>query len=58
VVVPPEDPAALAQAFEELVADPMRVRALGGRGREVVLHRFDRRQVVEQWRRLLERVSG
>jgi glycosyltransferase involved in cell wall biosynthesis len=41
VVVPPEDPGALARAIGSLAADPERRRRMGARGREVVEARHD-----------------
>ncbi|WP_165845451.1 glycosyltransferase family 4 protein [Streptacidiphilus pinicola] len=41
LLVPPADPAALAQAVDELLADPERRRELADRGRELVLRQFD-----------------
>jgi glycosyltransferase involved in cell wall biosynthesis len=40
LLCPPEDPAALAAAIGELLADPPRARELGERGRQAVLDRF------------------
>mgnify|MGYP006288865903 CR=1 FL=1 len=40
VLVPPEDPDALAEAIEALLLDPDRARALGRAGREAVGERF------------------
>jgi glycosyltransferase involved in cell wall biosynthesis len=41
LLVPPRDPAALADAVAELVADPLRREEMGRRGRDHCLHRFD-----------------
>jgi len=46
VLVPPRDPAALAGAILDLLADPGRRERLGGAGRESV-RRFDRTRTVE-----------
>ncbi len=40
LLVPPEDPAALAAALRRLLADPLLRRRLGGQGRQLVLDRF------------------
>jgi glycosyltransferase involved in cell wall biosynthesis len=57
VTVPPEDPEALARAFEELRADPARVRELGAAGRRAAVERFSRSLVLEGWQSLLDRVA-
>jgi glycosyltransferase involved in cell wall biosynthesis len=41
LLVPPDDPAALAGALESLIADPARRRAMGEAGRRIVTERFD-----------------
>jgi hypothetical protein len=56
VVVPPEDPSALAAAFAELAADPKRLDELGAAGRRCAVERFGRRDQAAQWWRLLLRV--
>jgi len=40
LLVPPEDPAALAAALRRLLADPLLRERLGGQGRQLVLERF------------------
>ncbi len=47
VVVPPDDPAALADAFMRLSADPDRVAAMGAAARRRVLEGFTERHVME-----------
>ena len=56
IVVPPEDPAALANAFEELAADPDRRARLGRAGRRLVEERFGREQRADEWWALLQSV--
>ena len=57
-VVPPEDPAALAHAIEELCGDPARAREMGARGREVALERFTMETTVRAWLDLYDEVLG
>ncbi len=40
LLVPPRDPGALMEALRTLLADPLRARELGRRGRETVVQRF------------------
>jgi glycosyltransferase involved in cell wall biosynthesis len=58
VVVPPEDPFALAAAFRSLAADPERRARLGAAGRRAVEDGFGRSAWIGRWRALLERVSA
>lgn len=58
VVVPPEDPAALAAAFSDLVLDPRRLAALGAAGRRCAEERFARPRVVDRWWELLTSLAG
>jgi len=48
LLVPPGDPAVLAAAVTELLADPRRRREMGRRGRDHCLHQFDIRVTVAQ----------
>src|SRR5262245_61418260 len=41
VLVPPQDPAALGRALDDLLSDPERRRALGERGRRSIRSRYD-----------------
>jgi glycosyltransferase involved in cell wall biosynthesis len=56
-LVPPRDPAALASAIRGMLEDPARAWAMGERGRERALDRFDEDAVVERtlqvYRRLM-----
>lgn len=54
VVVAPEDPAALAEAFAGLAADPQRRTALGAAGRAAVEREFGRDPWLDRWQALLE----
>ncbi|HYV19123.1 MAG TPA: glycosyltransferase family 4 protein [Verrucomicrobiae bacterium] len=46
-VVPPRDPARLAEAIERLLADPLRARAMGGLGARDVAARFTPDHLVD-----------
>ncbi len=48
VLVPPADHVALARALAELLVDPVRREALGGRGRRRAEARFDRRLTAKE----------
>jgi starch synthase len=57
IVVPPEDPAALADAVLQLLADPAQSRAMGEAGKQVAMLEFSAdsvmNRVVDIYRRLL-----
>ena len=59
ILVPVGDPAALAQALSSLAGDPQTARAMGARGREAVLARFQVdatfRAYAELYRELVKR---
>jgi glycosyltransferase involved in cell wall biosynthesis len=46
LLVPPHDPAALAEALEALISSPERRRAMGARGREIAASVFSDDQVI------------
>jgi len=48
LLVPPQDPQALAQAMSRLLADPDYRRELGRRGRELVVERFSMDQMAAE----------
>jgi glycosyltransferase involved in cell wall biosynthesis len=52
VVVPPNDPAALAQAFARLAANPMLLARMGEAARARVLSGFTERHVMDAVKRL------
>lgn len=54
VVVPPEDPAALAEALERLAGDSVERTRLGQRGRAFVMAERNRDQILQKWERLLD----
>ena len=58
VVVPPEDPAALADAVRELRADRDRREAIGAEGRRYVAEHFDRALLATRYHDLLADVVG
>jgi glycosyltransferase involved in cell wall biosynthesis len=53
IVVPPEDPRALAAALTSLAADPARRAALGAAGRRAAERRFGREAWLDRWQDLL-----
>jgi glycosyltransferase involved in cell wall biosynthesis len=53
VVVPPEDPRALAEALESLAADPGRRKTMGASGRAAAERDFSRQAWLRRWRDLL-----
>lgn len=61
VLVPPRDPAALADAIESLVHDPAKRQLMGGNGRKIVEDRFDERFVADitlgKYRELLKNLG-
>lgn len=57
VVVPPEDPAALAAALRALAADRERVAALGERARRAA-RAYGRDRLADRWERLLVEAVG
>jgi len=58
VVVPPEDPEALAAALRRLAADPEQRAEIGWQGRAYVAEHFDRRALAARYAVLLEAVVG
>jgi glycosyltransferase involved in cell wall biosynthesis len=48
LLVPPRDPRSLAQAMGRLMADPDYRRALGRRGRELVVQKFSMEQMAAE----------
>ncbi len=53
LVVPPEDPRALAEALTALAADPQRRAAMGAAGRRTAEQRFGREAWLNRWHNLL-----
>jgi glycosyltransferase involved in cell wall biosynthesis len=54
VVVPPDDPQAMADAIRRLARDPERSRAIGRRAAQVAAEQFDRARLVEDFQQVLE----
>jgi len=54
VVVPPEDPQAMAEALRRCAADRAGSRDMGRRGQVLVGKAFDRRRLVEEFERVLQ----
>jgi glycosyltransferase involved in cell wall biosynthesis len=57
-VVPPEDPAALADAVVDLAGDRSATRAMGARGLAFVQANYDRAVLARRYVELLERVAA
>jgi glycosyltransferase involved in cell wall biosynthesis len=55
-IVPPEDPAALASAINELIADPQRGAAMGARARELGEERFRIDATADAYMELYRRI--
>ncbi|HMV06739.1 MAG TPA: glycosyltransferase family 4 protein [Accumulibacter sp.] len=56
VAVPPEDPAAFADALCQLAEQRATLAAMGRAARSLAERRFDRRQLAEDWLRVIEGV--
>lgn len=54
LLVPPEDPAALASAIGELAHDGERARTMGARGRERILESFTMERMAAEYERFYE----
>jgi glycosyltransferase involved in cell wall biosynthesis len=58
VVVPPENPPALADAITKLLDNPEKLRALGHNGRAFVEANLQWSRLVPEWMAQLSRVLG
>jgi glycosyltransferase involved in cell wall biosynthesis len=58
LLVPPDDPVALAQSTLRILADSAEARGLGARGRERVLAHFTQHRMLERTGQLYEEVTG
>jgi glycosyltransferase involved in cell wall biosynthesis len=58
LLVPPEDPQALAGAIDELARDVERGRRLGAAGRERVVEQFSMDAMAGEYERLYEEIGG
>jgi alpha-maltose-1-phosphate synthase len=58
LLVPPADPGALAEAVNELIADPERAAAMGEAGRRRAVERFSWRAIAEQTVELYRSVAA
>jgi glycosyltransferase involved in cell wall biosynthesis len=57
LLVPPDDPDAMAIALGELIDDPVRRRALGGKARERALRLFSVEEMVANFQSVYEKLS-
>jgi glycosyltransferase involved in cell wall biosynthesis len=58
LLVPPEDPQAIAEACLQLLAEPGRASRLGSAGRERAAKEFSRAQMIRRYEQLYEEVVG
>jgi colanic acid biosynthesis glycosyl transferase WcaI len=58
IVIEPENADQLAQAINQLAANPAHTAALGQRGREHILRHFSRRQTAEKYIEVLKTLLG
>ena len=58
VVVPPEDPVAMAEAVRDLAASPPRRLAMGRAGRRHVERCYDRIALAREYRKILDQPGG
>lgn len=58
VGVPPEDPAAMAEAIQRLANQPEKLHQFGANGRRFVEENLSRRKVTAEYNRLLHEVAG
>jgi glycosyltransferase involved in cell wall biosynthesis len=58
LLVPAKDPAALAQAIEELLGQPARCAEMGRRGRRIVEERFSARAMVREMEALYDKLAA
>ena len=57
-LVPERDPEAVAASIERLIADPVKTRTFGERGREIAREKFSIEESARQLRRLFECIQG
>ena len=57
VLIPPEDPQAMAQAINDLAEQPDALKRYGANGRDYVVKHFSRAQLVRQYHKLLHQVA-
>ncbi|WP_326539092.1 TIGR03088 family PEP-CTERM/XrtA system glycosyltransferase [Pseudorhodoferax sp.] len=58
LIVPPADPAAMAQALVQLASEPQRARAMGEAGRRRVLERFSLQAMVRSYQTIYDQQLG
>jgi glycosyltransferase involved in cell wall biosynthesis len=58
MLVPPEDPAALASALTSLLDDPQLGQAMGGRGRALALERYTAAAMARSFESLYDEICG
>ncbi len=58
LLVPPQDPGALAEALRRLIADESLRRRLGSQGRRAAVEQFDLEDMVDRMEDIFRRVTG
>ena len=58
VLIPPEDPQAMAQAINDLAKQPDALKRYSANGRDYVVKHFSRAQLVKQYHQLLHQVAN
>lgn len=58
LLVPPKDPHALADSVERLIKDPCLRARMGRASREIAIHEFDQRRIVQLYLEVYQRIGA